>query len=54
MIENCNSVGAGAHKVEKIVFVPNLTLIFSLLGKPEKGKLYILKKIVLNTFKEIL
>ena len=55
-IENCNnSVGAGAHKVGKVVsFGPNLTLIFPILGKREKGKLYILKKFGLSTFKKIL
>ena len=53
-IENCNSVGAGAHKVGKVVFGPNLTLTFLASGKREKGKLYILKKFGLSTFKEIL
>ena len=45
-IENYNSVGAGAHKVGKVVF-----LIF---GKCETGKLHIFKKFGLSTFKEIL
>ena len=54
-IENCNSVGAGAHKVGKVVnFGPSLTLVFPLFGEREKGKLYIMKKFGLITFKEIL
>ena len=53
--ENCNSVGAGAHKVGKVVsFWPNFDLIFLIFGEIEKGKLYILKKVGLNTVKEIL
>ena len=48
LIQNCNSVGAGAHKVEKVVsFDPTLTLILPIFGKRKKGKLYILKKLVL-------
>ena len=55
IIENYNSVGAGAHKVGKVVsFCPTLTLIFLIFGKFEIGKLHILKKFGLNTFKEIL
>ena len=47
-IQNCNSVGAGAHKVEKVVsFGPTLTLTLQIFGKRRKGKLYILKKLVL-------
>ena len=46
IIENYNSVGAGAHKLGKVVF-----LIF---GKCETGKLHIFKKFGLSTFKEIL
>ena len=42
MIEHYNSVGAGVHKVGKVVFRPTLTLIF---GKCEKGKLHILKMV---------
>ena len=34
-IENYNSVGAGAHKVRKVVFGPTLTLIFLIFGKCE-------------------
>ena len=45
MIENCNSVGTGAHKVGKVVFGPTLTLIFPIFGEHEKGKLYRLKKV---------
>ena len=51
--ENYNSVGAGAHKVGKVVFGPTLTLIFLIFGKCEIGKLHILKKFGLSTFKEI-
>ena len=42
LIEHYNSVGAGVHKVGKVVFRPTLTLIF---GKCEKGKLHILKMV---------
>ena len=42
LIEPYNSVGAGVHKVGKVVFRPTLTLIF---GKCEKGKLHILKMV---------
>ena len=51
IIENCNSVGVGAHKVGKIVFGPTLTLILPIFGERKKGKLYILKKVGLSTFK---
>ena len=54
VIENYNSVGAGAHKVGKVVFGLTLTLIFLIFEKFEIGKLHILKKFGLNTFKEIL
>ena len=55
IIEHYNSVGAGAHKGGKmLVFGPTLTLIFLIFGKCEKGKLHILKKVSLSTFKEIL
>ena len=55
-IENFNSVGAGASKVGKssLVFGPNLTLILPIFGECKKGKLYILKKFSLSTFKQIL
>ena len=43
IIENCNSVGAGADKV--VNFWPSVDLIFPIFGKREKGKLYILKKV---------
>ena len=52
IIENYSSVGAGAHKVGK-VFI--LSPWFSwYLEKCEIGKLRILKKFGLSTFKEIL
>ena len=35
IIVNCNSVGAGASKVGKIVFGPSLTLVLLIFG--EKG-----------------
>ena len=35
MIKNCNSVGAGANKVQKIVFGLTLTLIFPIFGEGE-------------------
>ena len=54
IIENCNSVGVGAHKVGKIVFGPTLTLILLIFGERKNDKLYILKKVGLSTFKEIL
>ena len=48
IIENCNSVGAGAHKVWKLAsFWPNF-------GERNKGKLCILNKVGLSAFKEIL
>ena len=37
-----------------LVFGPTLTLILPMFGKRKKGKLYILKKVGLSTFKEIL
>ena len=53
--ENYNSVGAGAHKVGKvIVFGPTLTLILPIFEHCKKVKLHILKKFGLSTFKEIL
>ena len=53
-MENCNSVGTGAHKVGKVVsfwltFDPN----FPDIWKREKSKLYILKKFGLSTFNKI-
>ena len=54
IIENCNSVGAEAHKVGKIVsFGPTLTLILPISGELKKSKLHILKKVGVSTFKEI-
>ena len=35
--ENCNSVGAEAHKVGKIVFGPTLTVILPIFGERKKG-----------------
>ena len=37
-----------------LVFGPTLTLILPIFGECEKGKLYILKKVGLSAFKEIL
>ena len=54
IIENCNYVGAGAQNIGKIVFGPTLTLILPIFGERKKGKFYILKKVILSTFKEIL
>ena len=55
IIENYNSVGAGAQKVGIVVsFWPNLDLIFLIFGKCEIGKFYIFKKFDPSTFKEIL
>ena len=54
IIENCNSVGAGAHKVGKVVrFWPNFDLILQIFRERKKGKFYMLKKVDLRTFKEI-
>ena len=53
-IENGNSVGAGAHKVGKVVrFWPNFDLILQIFRERKKGKFYMLKKVDLRTFKEI-
>ena len=42
-------------KSEKyLIFGPTLTLIFLIFGKGAKGKLHILKKADLSTFKKIL
>ena len=47
-IENCNFVGAGAHKVEKVAsFGPTFTLILPIFGDRKNGKLYILRKLAL-------
>ena len=52
-IENCNSVGAGAQKVGKVVnFMHNFDL-FSRYLESVRGKLYILKKVGHSTFKKI-
>ena len=53
IIENCNSVGAGAHKVGKTVFGPTLSIILPTFGERKEGKLYILKKVGLSTIKEM-
>ena len=48
ILESCNSVGAGAHKIGKVVSLwPNFNPNF------KKGKLHLLKKVGLSTFKEI-
>ena len=39
---------------KQLVFGPTLTLILPIFGERKKGKLYILKKVGLSTFKEIL
>ena len=54
IIENCNSVGAGAQKVGKVVFGQTFTLILLTFGERNKGELYIMKNVGLKTFKEIL
>ena len=54
IIELNNSVSAGANKEGKVVFGPTLTLICLIFGKSAKGKFHILKKVDLNTLKEIL
>ena len=55
IMENCKSVGAGAHKVGKVVsFCPNFDLIFLIFEKWEIGKLHIFKKLGFSTLKEIL
>ena len=55
IIENCNSVGAGAQNMEKVVsFWPNFDPDFTDIWERKKGKLHILKKVDLSTFKEIL
>ena len=49
-IEHCYSVGAGAHKVGKVVSLwPNFDTNSpdTVFGKYEKGNLHILKKLVL-------
>ena len=49
-------VGAGAHKGGKIkiVFGPTLNPILSIFWERKRGKLYLLTKVGLSTFKEIL
>ena len=54
-IEKCNSLFGWAYKVEKMVsFWPNVDHNFSDIWEHEKSKLYVLKKVGLSTFKEIL
>ena len=53
IIEHCNSVGAGAHKVGKTIFGPTLSIILPTFGERKKGKLYILKKVGLSTINEM-
>ena len=43
IFKNCNSVGTGAHRVEK-VFSPTLIFIFLVFEECEKGKFYIWNK----------
>ena len=53
--ENCNSVGAEAHKEGKVVsFWPNFDPNFTDIWRRKQGKLHILKKVGLGTFKDIL
>ena len=56
IIENCNSVCAGADKVGKtvLIFGPTLTVISLIFGERKNGKSYILKTVGLSTIKEIL
>ena len=55
IIENFNAVGAGAHKGGKVAsFGPALTAILPIFGERKKGKSYILTKVGLSTFMEIL
>ena len=56
IIENYNSVGAGAHKVGKVVsFWPSFDPNLPIFGEHKKGKLNILKKVGLcTTLKEII
>ena len=49
IIKNCNSVGAGAHKMGKIVLGPTFILIFPIFRERKIDKLCILKKVGLNT-----
>ena len=55
-IKNCNSVGAGAHKVGKVVsFLPKFDPILPIFGARKIGcKLSILKMVDLSRFREIL
>ena len=55
-IENCNSVGAGAHKGGKVaIFWSNFDLNFTdNWRETKKGKLYTLTEVGLSTFKKIL
>ena len=49
IVENCNSVGAGAQNVRKVViFGPTLTLILPTFPERKNGKSYILKKVILS------
>ena len=55
IIENCNSVGAGAQNIGKVVsFWPNFDPNFTNIWRVYKGILYILKKVGLSICKEIL
>ena len=56
IIENCNSVGAGAQNIGKVVsFWPTFDHNFNdIWRESKKGKLYILKNVGLSTIKEIL
>ena len=52
-IENCNSVGAWAQNIGKVVgFWSNMDNNFTDIWRVKKVKLYILKMVGLSTFKE--
>ena len=54
IIEDCNSVSAGAHKVVKgISFGPTFDSSFPIFGDSEESKLYLWKKVGVFLFKEI-
>ena len=55
IIKNSNYLRAGAHKLGKVAsFWPNFDLFLPIFGELKNGKLYILKKVGLSKFKEIL
>ena len=55
IFENCNSVGARAQNIGKVVsFWLNFEPKLPIFGELKKGKLYVLKKVRLSTFQEML